>query len=135
MTISISTLFALYLFVFIYARDSNHMLTVFCVVDSQFACIWIEGKKPDFPIHTVPHSKLSKQRCDATTITVTIYSIPLKAGESIDTNLCYERPKLLQKLLGKFNLAIFRLRLRLSLLFMCCRHVEIGANVSERANA
>lgn len=88
-----------------------------------------------FPIHTVPHSKLSKQRCDATTITVTVYSIPLKAGESIDTNLCYERPKLLQKLLGKFNLAIFRLRLRLSLLFMCCRHVEIGANVSERANA
>lgn len=64
-----------------------------------------------------------------------IYSCPLKAVKrenehSIDTNLCNERPKLLQKLPAKFNLAIFRLR-------FCAVGIissEIGANVCMRTS-
>lgn len=62
--------------------------------------------------YTVPLSKLRKQWCntDAMTTLVLVFNATKCQRVCIDTNLCNERPKLLLKLLAKFNLAIFRLR-------------------------
>lgn len=121
---------------------------VFMLSTVSVCCIWADKEKnPDWfifqytqptahiTLYSVPLSKISQATNDA--MQRLYIFLPTKsrralasANASIDTNLCNERPKLLQKLPAKFNLAIFRLR-------FCAVGIlslEIGTNVYMRAS-
>lgn len=112
-------------------RFKSYAQCFLCCWQFRFACIWAElteKKEPNWLFsntNSTEYSILFHSSQNCTSNDAALHSEPLKSGErasdrpSIDTNLCNERPKLLQKLPSKIQFSHFLFA------FLCCRHYTV----------